>query len=75
LLSERLGQRRDSTVALTRDPNRWGNSSSQSIETVPVLGAREIMSPPFGPRCGIVHLKSPELGLPSAPIVVDLSLD
>jgi type IV secretory pathway TraG/TraD family ATPase VirD4 len=74
LLSERLGQHRVSSLTLNRDPTKWVSGTGQAIESVPVLGTREITQPPFGPRCAIAHVKATELGISGKPMLVDLSL-
>jgi type IV secretory pathway TraG/TraD family ATPase VirD4 len=74
LLGERLGKHRVSTLTLSRDPSKWGSSTGRAIESVPVLGDREITQPPFGPRCAIAHVNAAELGIPSKPMLVNLSL-
>lgn len=74
LLSDRLGTHPVSSLTLNRDPTKWTAGTGQSIVTVPVLGDREIMQPPFGPRCAIAHVNATELGIPSKPLLVDLSL-
>ncbi len=74
LLSERLGTHPVNSLNLNRDPSKWGTGIGQSIVNAPVLGDREIMQPPFGPRCAIAHVNAPELGIPAKPLLVDLSL-
>jgi type IV secretory pathway TraG/TraD family ATPase VirD4 len=74
LMSERLGTHRVPVMTINQDPSRLGGGSSHSIDVVPVLGDREIMQPPFGGRCAIVHVKAPELGIPGKPMLVDLTL-
>jgi len=66
----RLGQRFERTSGLTTG----GGSTSQTFgtESVPVLREREIMHPPFGARAAVIHVKAPELGVTSKPVLVDM---
>jgi type IV secretory pathway TraG/TraD family ATPase VirD4 len=74
LLSDRLGSQRVSSLTLNKDPTKWMSGTGHSIVTAPVLGDREIMQPPFGARCAIAHVNATELGIPTKPMLVDLSL-
>jgi type IV secretory pathway TraG/TraD family ATPase VirD4 len=74
LLADRLGTHRVSSLTLNRDPTKWTSGTGHSIVTAPVLGDREIMQPPFGARCAIAHVNATELGIPTKPMLVDLSL-
>jgi type IV secretory pathway TraG/TraD family ATPase VirD4 len=70
-LMGRLGQRYQSSLTLTTQPGPGfgGLGHTNQVGTVPVLGAREIMDPPWGERCGIVH-SQPASG---RPFLVDLT--
>jgi type IV secretory pathway TraG/TraD family ATPase VirD4 len=75
--SKRLGQRFERTVGLNVGGGGGGFGSGSPVqslgtEAVPVLREREIMHPPFGGRTAFVHVKAPEIGLTSKPLVVDL---
>jgi type IV secretory pathway TraG/TraD family ATPase VirD4 len=75
--SKRLGQRFERTVGLSSDGVRspFGSgrpSQTLGTEAVPVLREREIMQPPFGGRAAVVHIKAPELGVTSKPLLVDM---
>jgi hypothetical protein len=45
---------------------------NRQMVTMPVLGEREIMSPPIGRRPAIVHVKALDLGITAKPLLVDL---
>jgi len=71
-LAGRLGQRFQSSISLTHSPGTQsspGISRSAVTNTVPVLGPREIMHPPFGERVAIVH--SPQVS--GKPFLTDLT--
>lgn len=70
-LSGRLGQHQQSTLSTNQGTAQFGLQIgySRSLHTVPVLGEREIMTPPFGPYSGTV-LASTVCG---APFVADFS--
>jgi type IV secretory pathway TraG/TraD family ATPase VirD4 len=76
---QRLGERYAQTFALNYEggqPRMFGAgrpAQSYATESVPVLRDREIMQPPFGPRCATVHIKAPELGITAKPLLVDMS--
>lgn len=68
----RLGNRYQSSTALTRAPGAHASgqlSRSSEIGTVPVLGHREILDPPWGERTAVVH-SQPVAG---KPFLVDLT--
>lgn len=73
LMSKRIGEHPVQTSSLSRSPaqNGPGYSTSRTMGTqmAPVLGVREIMSPPFGPWTATVHARD----LASNPFVVDLT--
>ena len=69
----RLGERQLSTLSASRTLGSFQAPSStqhsRGLVTVPVLGKREIMDPPWGPRTAVVHART----RCSAPFLVDLS--
>jgi type IV secretory pathway TraG/TraD family ATPase VirD4 len=71
--ASRLGTREVSTLTESRTVGGFNATSStqysRSLSTVPVLGKREIMNPPWGERSAIVHC----LPLAGAPFAVDLT--
>lgn len=71
--ASRLGAREVSTLTESRTfggiNNPWTIQFSRALSTVPVLGKREIMDPPWGERSAIVHCRP----LSGAPFAVDLS--
>ena len=69
--ASRLGQRQQSVLGLSHSTGaaRPQRSITQSLETTPVLGAREIMDPPWGPRSAIVHSHE----VTGKPFLVDLT--
>lgn len=75
----RLGERYEQTFGLNYgggQPSMFGPGRpgrSYGTESVPVMREREVMQPPFGPRCAVVHVKAPELGITSKPLVIDMS--
>ncbi len=71
-LASRLGQRYQSSMTLNTQPSDgWVKhiGHTTQIAPVPVLGEREIMDPPWGERCGIIH-SQPASG---KPFLVDLT--
>lgn len=74
LVEERLGQHKVPVLGTSRDGTRLGQGINKTIESVPVLRTREITRPPFGPRCAVAHVNTPELGITTKPMLVDLSL-
>lgn len=69
-LTRRLGSRRQSAQSLGRSyGSSSGRTRSQHIEDVPVLGVREIQSPPWGPRTAVVHSTQ----VSAKPFLVDLT--
>jgi len=70
-LAGRLGQRFQSSMSLTHSPGAKspGISKSTTANSVPVMGAREIMQPPFGERVAVVH--SPQVS--GKPFLTDLT--
>lgn len=74
---ERLGQRHEQTFGLNYGggPSSFGGripGQSYGTESVPVMREREIMQPPFSPRCAVVHLKVSELGITNKPLLIDM---
>jgi type IV secretory pathway TraG/TraD family ATPase VirD4 len=71
-LASRLGERYQSSTSTSQQPSGWSTvtSTTRQVGTVPVLGHREIMDPPWGERCAIIH-SPPVCG---KPFLVDLSL-
>lgn len=73
LMSQRVGEHpvQVASVSTGPSPSGWGSSSSTStsVQMVPVLGAREIMDPPFGDRAAVVHSRD----LANRPLLVDLT--
>lgn len=70
-LSGRLGQRPQSAISINetlRGSNR-GTGVTNQIGTVPVLGDREILSPPFGALVAVVHSRK----VSYKPFLVELS--
>jgi type IV secretory pathway TraG/TraD family ATPase VirD4 len=69
---DRLGQRPERTYSM--QGGGWGSQVSQNLGTqmVPVLGDREVMSPPAGDRPAVVHIKAGQHGVTAKPFVVDL---
>lgn len=71
----RLGQRQQSSMSVNRQIGSTFSSSStqysRSVASVPVIGPREIMDPPWGGRPAVIHC----VEAASAPILVDLSRD
>ena len=67
----RLGNRPQASVTLTATPGSVGPrfSTAHGVVEVPVLGLREVMDPPWGPRSAVVHCQ-PALG---RPLLVDLT--
>lgn len=62
MFQSRLGQREVRRQAVTREFGKRHGSVSMSGESVPVLGGREIMQPPFGQFPAFVHSRSDGLG-------------
>ena len=73
LMAERLGMHPVAMTTTSQGPWTPGQSHGPSLTTattmVPVLGEREIMSPPFGGRLACVHTRD----LATQPFFVDLS--
>lgn len=74
LFSQRVGDHpvQTSSVSVGPSASGWGTATSRAAQTqlVPVLGAREIMNPPFGDRAAVVHSRQ----VANLPFIVDLSL-
>lgn len=75
----RLGERYEQTFGLNYEGGQrsmFGQGrpgQSFGTQSVPVMREREVMQPPFGPRCAVVHVKAPELGITGKPLLIDLS--
>lgn len=71
--ASRLGTREVSTLTESRTMGGFNAPSStqysRALSTVPVLGKREIMDPPWGVRSALVHCRP----LSGAPFAVDLT--
>jgi type IV secretory pathway TraG/TraD family ATPase VirD4 len=69
--ASRLGQRQQSVLGISRSTGAATpqQNVTESLEAMPVLGPREIMDPPWGPRSALVH--SPEVA--GKPFLVDLT--
>jgi type IV secretory pathway TraG/TraD family ATPase VirD4 len=70
LMSKRLGEHPVQTASMSKGPiggARHGQTTSFSTQMAPVLGAREIMAPPFGDYVATVH--APEMN--DRPFLVD----
>ena len=72
-LRGRLGQRYQSSTSLTRGRGSMSQGPQQTasaeISSVPVLGDREILNPPWGERSAIVHCQP----VSGKPFLVDLT--
>jgi type IV secretory pathway TraG/TraD family ATPase VirD4 len=69
--ASRLGERRQSVLGVSQTTSSGlpQRSISMSLESTPVLGLRELMDPPWGPRTGIVHAPA----VAGRPFLVDLT--
>jgi type IV secretory pathway TraG/TraD family ATPase VirD4 len=74
-LGDRLGERPIAMSTVNRTNEGWGRSTSfgQSVGQGPVLGAREIMAPPFGAYSAVAHINAPAQGISSKPVVVSFA--
>lgn len=72
-LASRLGERVQTSLSLSSNVGARSRDrgTSRSLGSTPVLGIREIMSPPWGERSAVVH--SPQVC--PKPFLVDLSHD
>lgn len=72
-MSSRLGQHPVQTASISTGPSgdRTRNVRTKSVTTTmaPILGTREIMSPPFGDRVATVHCRD----MNNLPFLVDLT--
>ena len=68
-LQSRLGSHAVPSITPSVQPNM---GISTSLQTVPVLGDREIAHPPFGARPAVLHVRAPELGLTNKPLLINL---
>jgi type IV secretory pathway TraG/TraD family ATPase VirD4 len=70
-LASRLGQRMQSSLSTSAGTSNQGyqSSTTRQLASVPVLGQREIMDPPWGERCAIVHCQPVD----GKPFLVDLT--
>lgn len=69
-LMGRLGNRPETATGLSTDARRHGGKQlTHGVIDVPVVGKREILSPPFGPYSAIVHSRP----VSAKPFVVDLT--
>lgn len=70
-LQSRLGQRYQSSMSISRSGAQLRDlpTKSSQVSLIDVLGVREILDPPWGPRSAIVHSQP----IVSKPFVVDLS--
>lgn len=76
-LMERLGKHRVSAIDLSHNSSGGILGSAgraHRIDVQDVLAEREIANAPFGPRCAIAHMKIPELGITSKPLLLDMTL-
>jgi type IV secretory pathway TraG/TraD family ATPase VirD4 len=69
--ASRLGSRRQSVVGIsnTTSGGQPGRSLNYTTEQTPVLGEREVMDPPWGPRTALVHAPI----VAAKPFIVDLT--
>lgn len=71
--ASRFGERQVSTLSASRTVGTFRTAAStqysRGMASVPVLGKREIMDPPWGPRTAVVHART----RCPAPFLVDLS--
>lgn len=67
----RLGQRTVERVSFGQDAAGWNRNfrTETSAESVPMVGARELIDPPFSQYCAFLHSRT----MGASPIVVDLA--
>jgi len=70
-MGKRLGERPESFHSASRTPGvGYGRTSvSSSVGMVPVLGGREISSPPLYHYGSVTHVSAPEIGITPRPII------